>query len=189
MKTTFLMSRNQWIVNEDRRVRLIDPRLAITRQTGWSRIYKDLLPIVWTGQVEPDNYNLAIYHDRPHDIPEIKEQVFYLDTIRQGWLSVYYVNEQSVIDHFQQYAAEHRPWAIWHNNSPQVRPRRNLVMREMTRRDNIDLTGEEMLYHQGHYEKMKSKYQYCGSEQFAQAVGIPRWTPSVYNYVDTSDDE
>lgn len=181
--------RNQWTIKENRRVRLIDPRLAITRQTGWHKLSDGTMPIIWTGTVEPDNYNCAIYHNKPYDIAEIQEQVFYYDNTRPGWFSVYYIDTDARVDAFEQYVKLHHPWASWRNTSRDVGARRSVLHHEMTRRCNIDLTGEEILYHQGYYEKMKNKYEYCRSEQFAQAVGIPRWDLSVYKDVDTCDDD
>lgn len=133
---------------------LIDPRLAIARHIAWHR---GTTPDTDRSVPEPDNFNRAIFANKPYDCDFIEDQVFYFDKSRNNWFSVYYVPDEQV-DEFNLWIDKLEPNAFWqHLNAPKIRLQRSLLWT----RDNKSqktLTDNERLHTLGYYEDLKVKY-------------------------------
>jgi hypothetical protein len=133
---------------------LIDPRIAIARHIGWHR---GTAPDTEHSVPEPDNYNRAIFANKPVDCEFIEDQVFYFDKQRLNWFSIYYVPDEQV-EEFNLWVEKIEPTALWqHLNAPKIRPQRSLLWC----RDNKSsrtLTDNERLHTMGYYEELKVKY-------------------------------
>jgi hypothetical protein len=106
---------------------------------------------------EPDNYNRAVFDLKPYDCEFIEDQVFYFDTNRNAWFSVYYVPDDQV-EEFNTWIEQFEPQAFWqHLNAPKIRQQRPLLWC----RNNVSerfLTDNERLYTMGYYDELKIKY-------------------------------
>jgi len=133
---------------------LIDPRIVIARHIGW---YRGTAQDTENSVPEPDNYNRAIFANKPWDCNFIEDQVFYYDKLRLNWFSVYYVPEEQ-IEEFNAWIEIIEPNAFWqHFNASKIRPQRSLLWcRENKSRRT--LTDNERLHTMGYYEELKVKY-------------------------------
>lgn len=137
----------------------LDPRLPIARHIEWTRSSGD----TFYSSPEPDNYNYAILAPEPLDTKFIRNQVFYHDLHRQGWISVYFVlNLQQA--QFTQWL-EQQPWrSYWYCwRPPKLRPMKPLLWNRLHA---LELTLTEKLYLDGYYEKFVAKYPCDGLAEF-----------------------
>ena len=164
---------------------LCDPRIAITRHLEWTNLSRK--DSTWSGP-EPDNYNFAIFDQRPHDLKFIKDQVWYKidDMYRRtpitGWMSVYYIPEPEQQTEFRRAIIRLQPQAFWYNAKSQpLRTKRKLLERENHHKSRSDtnFNTEERLWQMGYFENLKLKY-FDGDERFIKVLGTPRGV--VLNY-------
>ena len=157
---------------------LLDPRVNITKQMAW------IMPSRATNTigVEPDNYNLAIFNDRPCDMKFIKDQCWYKidQTFRRnkirGWIGVYIADTPEEQFLFNREVLVLQPRAVWrYPNARARREKRPLLERENQYKPKsaTNFTTEERLYQLGYFEKLQNKYFY-GDERFIKVLGTPR---------------
>jgi hypothetical protein len=171
---------------------LCDPRINITGHIDWTN--PGVKPTAWSGP-EPDNYNFAIFDQRPHDLEFVKDQVWYKIDQHfrrariKGWMSVYYIAEQESIYEFRRSIIKLQPQAFWSNpRCHPLRAKRTMLERENVYkpRSNTNFSTEERLWQLGYYEKFKVKYQDDETKLF-KVVGTPRG--AVLNYQQEVDDQ
>lgn len=137
---------------ELKKVRMVDPRIAITRQIGWIR------PTAYETEYsvpEPDDYNFAIYAQKPVDCTLLEDQVFYKKLDTNMWWSVYYVPDNKKAE-FLRWMELQDIGAYWSSNrSSTFRKRRPMLY---TRKNKPELTTEERLYAMGYYTNLAAKY-------------------------------
>lgn len=147
---------------EDWNEALPDPRLAVTRWTGWDggRMYAGRHVTTWSFP-EPDNINAAIWHNKPHHIEGISYQMWYRDRARGGWFSLYYIddNNRTVFDWYINQTAI---WASW-DHPKSTKPRERISGIELDSRrwtgevGKTQHTFEERLHLQGFFSKLVDK--------------------------------
>lgn len=156
-------------------VHYADPRVAIAMHIGWERYYTQFSQMK---SPEPNNYNRAVHADRARDTGFIKDQVFYYDQPRSGWMSVYYVpnsQRKEYEDWLEQEIKHNNIYSHWTNNKPaSIRPYVSLLDRR--RLNQSELILEERLYQQGYYANLISKYSGDNDMQsyIRKIVGEPR---------------
>lgn len=169
---------------------LLDPRLKIVQQTNWQSTNKETSLF----GIEPNNYNFAIYDNRPHDIKFIKDQCWYkIDQIFRrdkikGWISVYVIQDRDLTIRFNQEIIKIQPRAVWrYDKFKPVKPRRPLLERENAHkpRSDTNFNTEERLWQLGYFEKLQNKYFY-DNDRFVEVVGTPRG--AVLNPIYQEDD-
>jgi hypothetical protein len=179
-----------WQYIDTKLEKLTDPRLPITKHIEWT------LPqgVSTYSGAEPDNYNLAIYADRPIDFVFIADQCFYRvdKTVNRrtyrGWISLYVAQERLQTILFNREILKIQPQAVWrYPHAKLIREKRTLVNREVTYTNRVsdNFTTEERLWQQGYYEKLRTKY--FDDEAFFKVVGTPRG--SVLSYQPEVDNE
>lgn len=166
-----------WQYINEKCVALGDPRIPLTRHTGWQ------MPTtlsIYSG-AEPDNYNFAIFDTRPHDFKFIRHQCWYRvdhsgrNKIQKGWISLYVAEERLQAILFNREILKLQPLAVWrYDKAKPIRIKRTELQREKFHPKNKPgvLTTEERLYQQGYYEKFITKY--FDDEKFLKVVGAPR---------------
>ena len=153
--------------------RLPDPRVSIAVLTAWAPLKSDNRQSMG---VEPDNYNFAIYDDKPLDLKFIQNSVFYKSNHPglTGWFSLYVVEEKSQATLFNQAVLKIQPQAVWrYSRAKPVRPYKPLLQKDISGPNKNYMTAEERLWQQGYYEKFQHKY-FDGDERFIKVVGKPR---------------
>jgi len=177
---------SSWQYRQDQ-AKLPDPRIEIARHIGWITPV-NLKGTPWQG-IEPDNYNLAIFDDKPYDLKFMQHQCFYrldrqfLRQRVQGWVSIYVAEERLQTILFNREILKIQPRATWrYAHAKLIRDKRTLLNREpvYSNRTNDNFTTEERLWQLGYYEKLQRKY-FNGDERFIKVVGRPRG--AVLNYV------
>jgi len=172
--------------------RLPDPRVSVAILTGWSPIDTNHRQ---THGVEPDNYNFAVYDDKPHDLKFIENSVFYSSQhpSLSGWFSLYVIEEKLQAILFNREMLKIQPKAVWrYQYAKPVRPVKTLLPRESSAKiRNPSLTVEERLWQTGYYANLQHKY-FDGDEKFIKVVGLPRgfvlnYQPEVDDYTDYCD--
>ena len=172
---------------------LLDPRIQIVQHTAWQQSNKK----VSLFGIEPDNYNFAIFDDKPHDIKFIKDQCWYkIDKIFrrnriQGWMSLYVILDRDTTIKFNQEIIKLQPTAVWKFDKAQpIRPKRQLMHRENSyrNRSETNFSTEERLWQLGYYENLKNKYL-NDEEYFLKVVGQPREAVLNPYYQDDSEEE
>jgi len=184
-------SSSAWKYINTSQAKLPDPRIEIAKQMAWI-VPTNLKNTPWMG-VEPDNYNFAVFDDRPHDLKFIMHQCFYkldrpfLRRRIQGWVSMYVAEERLQTILFNREVLKIQPRAVWrYPTAKLIREKRPLLEREpvYSNRAQDNFTAEERLYQLGYYEKLKNKY-FDGDEKFIKVVGTPR--ACVLNYLPEVD--
>lgn len=102
--------------------RLPDPRVSIAVLLGWAPLKTDSRQSVG---VEPDNYNFAVFDDKPHDLKFIQNSAFYKSQHKdiQGWFSVYVIEASSQASEFNQAVLKLQPQAVWrYSRAKPIRP-------------------------------------------------------------------
>jgi hypothetical protein len=157
------MKREQkWVV--PRTINIVDPRLALAKHIGWNRPVGNeteySLP-------EPDDFNYAVYDDKPHDCMLIENQVFYKDKKSLGWWTLYYVPEELLQDFFT--------WAnpidfkiCWIPQRPSKMRRRRPLLH--TRMCAPEQTPYERLYTMGYYDELQNEFDI----DITETLGKPR---------------
>ena len=182
-----------WKYRQEESFSLFDPRTHISRHIAWQRTGEETH---WTG-VEPDNYNYAIFDNKPHDIKFIKDQCWYKvnEVFRtnkiQGWVSAYVIDTKEDIFLFNRELLIIQPQAVWrYDKSQPLRPKRTQLQRERTsgKRADYNLTTEERLYQMGYYEKLETKY-FDDEIKFKVNLGTLRGVVQVPYYLDDNEDE
>jgi hypothetical protein len=153
--------------------RLPDPRVSIAVVSGWIPLKSDNRQS--TG-VEPDNFNFAVFDDKPHDLKFIQHSAFYRNQHHgvSGWFSVYVAEErlQSVL--FNREMLKIQPQAVWrYKKAKPVRPYIPLLQKEVHGPNKHVMTADERLWQQGYYTNFQHKY-FDGDERFLKVVGKPR---------------
>ncbi len=147
-------------------VPLIDPRIAVARHIEWVRPSG---PDTEWSVPEPDAYNRAILDAKPHFCEFISEQIWYHDQYRQGWIGLYYVDDNDSAK-FDAWLSDILPKAIWRGRGVKLRQRRGLIW---NRRGAITLNANERLYTQGYYDFL-AKYFSKGDIRLRLPVGEVR---------------
>ena len=146
----------------------IDPRIALARHIDWQKTYDETefsLP-------EPDNFNFATLSQRPLFCESVKNQVWYQDFYKSGWISLYLVTPQE-LPAFKDWLKQ-QPWrSYWRTGKPlPLRTRRSMLW---NRRTATELTLEERLYLSGYYKNFIAKYFADGHAEFVyRRLGEPR---------------
>lgn len=174
--------RHRW--GPDSKLYYPDPRIALARHIEWNR--NGLGETQFTIP-EPDNYNYAILADRGVECDVIKNQVFYKDTHRNGWITLYYVPDDQD-QCFNAWLAQ-APWrSYWRSNRPvAVRQPRPLLW---NRQRATELTLEERLYTQNYYRDFFAKYFSDDTKTFVERIlGRPRDLLEIYRVQEEPDNE
>ena len=154
--------------------RLPDPRVSIAVLSAWTPLKTDNRQ---NNGVEPDNYNFAVYDDKPHDLKFIENSVFYKSNHQglTGWFSLYVAEERSQATLFNQAMIKLQPKAVWrYSRAKPIRPVKTILPRERDQRIRTPgLTAEERLWQQGYFTNLQHKY-FDGDEKFIKVVGEPR---------------
>jgi len=172
--------------------RLPDPRVSVAILTNWSPADNDHRQ---THGVEPDNYNFAVYDDKPHDLKFIQNSVFYSSQhpSLSGWFSLYVIEERLQAILFNREMLKIQPRAVWrYSRAKPIRPVKTLLPKEREEKIRTQgLTIEERLWQTGYYANLQHKY-FDGDEKFIKVVGEPRGfvldhQPEVDDYTDYCD--
>jgi hypothetical protein len=154
--------------------RLPDPRVSIAVLSAWTPLKTDNRQ---NNGVEPDNYNFAVYDDKPHDLKFIENSVFYKSNHQglTGWFSLYIAEERSQATLFNQAIIKLQPRAVWrYSRAKPIRPVKTILPKERDQRiRTAGLTAEERLWQQGYFTNLQHKY-FDGDEKFIRVVGEPR---------------
>lgn len=159
-------------------VQLPDPRTAIARWIEWDHMKIPGLTnkTIWSFP-EPDNMNRSIWHERAHDIPGLKNQMWYRDRARGGWFSVYYSAGDADDQLIEDYIKQTPVWAYWvytKNALPRTRATRiELESKRWNGKLTRDQhTSDERLYIQGFMEGLEARG--VSKEFIERFAGIPR---------------
>lgn len=175
-----------WKILNPKIVALCDPRVKVARHLEWRDT--NVKASTWAG-VEPDNYNFAIFDQRPHDLAFVENQVFYkIDETYschriRGWMSLYYITDANLHQEFYKSVNEIQPGAYWYYpRSRSLRTKQSIYDRENNykRKSDVNFTTEERLWQLGYFEKLQRKY-FDGDERFIKVLGTPR--SAVQNYL------
>ena len=168
------------------KIELIDPRQPVARQIGW---IKTVVADTEYSTPEPDNYNRAVFAERPYDCKLVKDQVIYFDVKQKGWLTVMYATDDTA-NEVDAWIKSIKPWADWrHLRAHRIKPRRHLLWSK----SNISYhtqTDNERLYTMGYFDKLKTKYFSDDVAYIDSLLGEVR--PQLKNYqpeVDNQYDE
>jgi hypothetical protein len=163
----------------------IDPRIPLARHIEWSRPSTSFTDF---STPEPDNYNYAVLADRAYDCDFIRNQVFYHDVARRGWIGLYMVSDVVNMRFVRWYNL--LAWrAVWHNRRyVPVRPRRSLLW---NRAGSSEYTDNELLYTMGYYRNFIHKYDLNSAHnEFIQDVlGVPRGILNIAPIQDELENE
>jgi len=148
---------------------LPDPRFAIARHIDWTRPAWGI-GLTSYSVPEPDNFNYALYAQRPIECDFINSQVWYRDT-KNNWYSVYRVE---VHDKPRWLAwSEKQDWiGHWHSwGTNKLRRQKTLLEQEVRKSKHVDFTVNERLFTMNVYDSLKYK---CDNESIVnQRIGQP----------------
>ena len=149
---------------------LYDPRFPLIKYTGWKKINQTDTEY---RTPEPDNYNRAVFADKPQDCELIEDQVFYYDQEHSAWMSLYYIPDE-LTPAVDAWIKEQKPWAVWcHLKPPRVKPERGLLWTRHNISDD-NMTDNERLYTLGYYKNLKVKYFDDDPEYVDSLLGTAR---------------
>ena len=164
--------------------RLRDPRIQITKQTGWE-LYKSTInpgQTRWAGP-EPDNYTHAIYAENKHFIEGVEHQCWYKLPYANGWFSVYITTDEVL----NEYIKDKKIFAIWRCDAPKpIRTKVSRIRYEATKKwgeKNQERTADERLYDLGFVDKLIAMG--VDPSFIEQTMGVPR----PIQYYELNEDE
>ena len=132
----------------------IDPRAKVARQISWTKPSDKTRPTPWSFP-EPDNYNRAVYAPKPIDCLSLKEIVWF--RYKKGWITLACVDIKEF--NFDLWIMRNAAyWAMWRHKHMQPRPQETLLGTK-TRVNRKELTDNEILFHQGFYERLKLRVE------------------------------
>ena len=129
-----------------------DPRFPIARYMSWTRPNGTQTEY---SIPEPDNFNRAVMALRRLTCPFIEDHIFYYDTLRSSWWTVYYV-PPSRLQEFDLWVDQQEYIIRWYHSKPAaVRTRKSLLYNRV---NSYEITDNERLYTMGYYNKLAEKY-------------------------------
>jgi len=108
-------SNRRWVLNNEIKsvVLLGDPRVKLAQHIAWQPPKMVNHPRGTTSLgLEPDNYNRAVVYAKPCYIPDIRNQIWFKDPSKNGWVSLYYVSEQE-LPIYNAWRVNNDYWASW----------------------------------------------------------------------------
>ena len=150
----------QYLPGYTRTFALPDPRVAVSRHINWDKANINNYPnhTLWHTP-EPDNYTHAVWHQKPHELPDIEHQCWYRDRAGGGWMSLYIIpvaQQQIFVDYF----TANQVWASWVYHKPvPMRTRISNINYDLNRSwgKNAPRTDDERFFDMGFYDNLVAK--------------------------------
>lgn len=163
-----------WHFNEGfEKIELPDPRIAIAKHINWTRpaYGKDVGKFTDWSIPEPDNLSAALFANKPIECEFLTSQVWYRDTKRNAWFSVYYLDKDTKLE-----------WLRWTMNKPFIarwtvfkssQLRRNRALLEEKKRQSKyeELSLNQRLAQMNFYTGLLSKTEESAKGSVLQRIG------------------
>lgn len=91
-----------------------DPRIIIAKHIGWQKYAgSDTIYSI----PEPDNYNRAVFTEKPVECKLVEDQVVYKERVKNGWMCVLLVSDAEE-QAYNTWLEQLKPLAHWFHNHP-----------------------------------------------------------------------
>lgn len=162
----------RWHFNEGvQLLELPDPRIAIARQINWTRgSYGKEFNLTDWSVPEPDNYNVALFSFKPVECDFVKNQVWYYDSSRYGWFSVYHVDRDTKVQWIRW--IRQQSWiAYWIVHKDSAMRKNRTLLNEKRYKNTSEIGLNQRLHQMNFYSSLLNKLEEDTQSVIKERIG------------------